>query len=77
MDSKAPLTRLLDLTLGWGECIEKDEAAHPDGVGSADIYDAYQSIAASAEPYWDDAPEVQEITARHFVDAALSARSAA
>jgi len=68
---KDPFTRLLDLTLGWGEYVEKDEAEHPDGVGSADIYDAYQSIATFAEPYWDAAPEVQEMAARHFVDTRL------
>ncbi len=68
MSGKDPSTRLLDLTLGW---VEKDESAPPDGVQSADIYDAYQSIAAFAEPYWDAAPEVQEMAARHFVDMRL------
>ena len=67
MNSKTPLTRLLDLTLGWGEYVEKDEAEHPDGVGSADRYDACQSVATFAEPYWDAAPEVQEMAVRHFV----------
>lgn len=67
-ESKDPFTRLLDLTLGWGEYVEKDEAEHPDGVLSADIYDAYQSIADFAAPYWDAAPEVQEMAVRHFVD---------
>ncbi len=68
---KNPFTRLLDLTLGWGKYVEKDEVKHPDGVRSADIYDAYQSIATFAEPYWDAAPEVQEMAARHFVDTRL------
>lgn len=68
---KDPFTRLLDLTLGWGEYVERDEAEHRDGVSSADIYDAYQSIAEFAEPYWDAAPEVQEMAARHFVDTRL------
>ena len=71
MDSKSPLTRLLDLTLGWGEYVEKDEAEHPDHVLSADLYDTYQSVAAFAEPYWDGAPEVQEMAVRHFVDTRL------
>lgn len=71
MSGKDPFTRLLDLTLGGGEYVEKDESAHPDGVQSADIYDAYQSIAAFAEPYWDAAPEVQEMAARHFVNTRL------
>lgn len=70
-ETKDPFTRLLDLTLGWAEYIEKDEAMHPDVVGSADIYAAYQSIATFAEPYWDAAPEVQEMAARHFVDTRL------
>lgn len=68
---KSPLTRLLDLTLGWGEYVEKDEAEHPDRVLSANLYDAYQSVAAFAEPYWDAAPEVQEMAVRHFVDTRL------
>ena len=71
MDSKDPFTRLLDLTLGWGEYVEKDEMKHPDGVQSADIYEAYQSVATFAEPYWDAAPEVQEMAARHFADTRL------
>ncbi len=68
---KDPFTRLLDLTLGWGEYVEKDEAGHRDSVSSADIYRAYQSIAEFAEPYCDAAPEVQEMAARHFVDTRL------
>jgi len=68
---KDPFTRLLDLTLGWGEYVEKDEAEHRDSVSSADIYHVYQSIAEFAEPYWDAAPEVQEMAARHFVDTRL------
>ena len=68
---KDPFTRLLDLTLGWGEYVEKDEAQHRDSVSSADIYRAYQSIAEFAEPHWDAAPEVQEMAARHFVDTRL------
>lgn len=68
---KDPFTRLLDLTLGWGEYVEKDEAEHRDGVSSADIYHAYQSIAEFAEPYWEAAPEVQEMAVRHFVDTRL------
>lgn len=71
MSSKDPFTRLLDLTLGWGECVEKDEAEHPDSVGSADIYDTYQFTATFAEPYWDTALEVQEMAVRHFVDTRL------
>ena len=67
----SPLTRLLDLTLGWAEYVEKDESEHPDGVSSADIYDAYQSVATFAEPYWDAAPEAQEMAVRHFVDTRL------
>ena len=70
-EMKDSFTRLLDLTLGWGEYVEKDEAEHPDGVQSADLYDAHQSIASFAEPYWDAAPEVQEMTVRHFVDTRL------
>jgi len=68
---KDPFTRLLDMTLGWGEYVEKDEAEHRDSVSSSDIYHAYQSIAEFAEPYWDAAPEVQEMAARHFVDTRL------
>ena len=70
-DRKDPFTRLLDLTLGWGEYVEQDEAEHPDGVQSADIYAAYQSVATFAEPYWEAAPEVQEMAVRHFVDTRL------
>ena len=51
--------------------MEKDEAEHSDGVQSADIYDAYQSVATFAEPYRDAAPEVQEMAVRHFVDTRL------
>ncbi len=29
---KDPFTRLLDLTLGWGEYVEKDEAEHPTAL---------------------------------------------
>ena len=47
---KSPFTRLLHLTPGWAEYVENDEAEHPDGVQSAVIYDAYQSVAAFAEP---------------------------
>ncbi len=68
---KASFTRLLDLTLGWGEYVEQNEAEHPDGVQSADIYAAYQSVATFAEPCWDAAPEVQEMAVCHFVDTRL------
>ena len=68
---KSPFTRLLDLTLGWGEYVENDEAEHPDGVQSSDIYDAYQSIATFAEPYWDADPRTQEMAVRRFVDTRL------
>ena len=68
---KDPLTRLLDLTAGWGEYVEQDETEHPDGIRSADIYEAYQSATTFAEPYWDAAPEVQEMAVRHFVDTRL------
>lgn len=67
-NTKDPFTRLLDLTLAWGEYVEKDETQHPDGVKSDDIYAAYQAVAQFAEPYWDAGPEVQEMAARHFVD---------
>lgn len=70
-EQKDPFTRLLDLTLGWGEYVENDETGHPDGVQSADIYDAYQSVATFAESYWDAAPEAQEMAVRHFVDTRL------
>ena len=36
-----PFARLLALILGWGKFVKKDEAEHPDGIQSADIYDAY------------------------------------
>ena len=68
---KSPLTRLLYLTLGWGEYAEKDEAEHPDSIQSAALYDAHQAVAAFAEPYWDAALEVQEMAVRHFVDTRL------
>ncbi|MBV9851623.1 MAG: hypothetical protein JO250_18290, partial [Armatimonadetes bacterium] len=68
---KDPFTRLLDLTLGWGEYVEGDEAEHGDGVKAADIYAAYQSVAEFAEPFWDASPEVQEMAVRHFVDTRL------
>jgi len=70
-EHKDPFTRLLDLTLGWGEYVEKDETEHQDRVSSADIYHAYQSIAEFAEPYWEADPEVQEMAVRHFVDTRL------
>ena len=70
-EAKDPFTRLLDLTLGWGEYVEKDETAHPDDVSSADIYDTYQSVAGFSEPYWEASPEVQEMAVRHFVDTRL------
>jgi hypothetical protein len=70
-EAKDPFTRLLDLMAGWGEYVEKDEAEHHDTVSSADVYDAYQSVATFAEPYWDSAPEVQEMAVRHFVDTRL------
>ncbi len=59
------------MTLGWGEYVEKDEAEHRDGVSSADIYHACQSITEFAEPYREAAPEVQEMAVRHFVDTRL------
>jgi len=67
-DLKDPFTRLLDLTLGRGEYVEKDEAEHRDIVPSSGIHHAYQPIAEFADPYRESAPEVQEIAARHFVD---------
>ena len=67
-ETKNPFTRLLDLTLGWGEYVEKDETQHPDGVKSGDIYAAYQAVAQFAEPYWDAEPEVQELAALRFVE---------
>ncbi len=69
--AKDPFTRLLDLTLGWGEYVERDEAEHGDGVKSAEIYSLYQSVAKFADPYWDAAPEVQETAARQFVESRL------
>lgn len=68
---KDPFTRLLDLTLGWAEYIEGDEADTADTVKAAEVYAAHQSIAEFAEPYWDAAPEVQEMAVRHFVDTRL------
>ena len=68
---KDPFTRLLDLTLGWGEYVEKDETEHEDGVKAADIYVAYQSVAGFAEPFWESTSEVQEMAVRHFVDTRL------
>ena len=70
-ETKDPFTRVLDLTLGWGEYVEKDEAEHRDSVTAADIYAAYQSVAAFADPFWDAAPEFQEMAVRHFVDTRL------
>ena len=69
--NKSPLARLLDLTLGWDEYVEKDEAEHPDAIQSGNIYNMHQAIATFAEPYWDAAPEAQEMAARHFVDTRL------
>ncbi len=66
--AKDPLTRLLDLTLGWAEYTEQDEAQHPDTLPAADIYNAYSAVAEFAEPYWNAAPEVQEMAVRHFID---------
>lgn len=68
---KDPFTRLLDLTLGWAQYVEGDEADHSDMVKAADVYESYQSIAEFAGPYWDAAPEVQEMAVRHFVDTRL------
>ncbi len=70
-EHKDPLTRLLDLTAGWGEYVEQDETEHPDGIQSADIYQAYHLAATFAEPYWNAAPEVQEMAVRQFVDTRL------
>ena len=66
-----PFTRLLDITLGWGEYVEKDETEHGDSVKASDIYAAYQSVAGFAEPFWESTPEVQEMAVRHFVDTRL------
>lgn len=67
-DLKGPFTRPLDLPLGWGEYVEKDEAEHRGSAFSADIYHICQSIAEFAAPYWEAAPEVQEMAVRHFLD---------
>ena len=40
--AKCPFTRLLDLTLGWAEYVERDEDEHPDSVKSEELQDAYQ-----------------------------------
>ena len=69
--NKDPLTRLMDLTLGWGEYVEKDEAEHPDCVNSASVYDLYQSVAQFAEPYWDAPLDAQETAARQFLETRL------
>lgn len=65
---KDPLTRLLDLTLAWGEYVDKETAEQGDSVKSEDIYAAYQAAAQFAEPYWDGGLEVQEMAVRHFMD---------
>ncbi len=70
-DKKDPFTRLLDLMIGWGEWVEKDEGEHHDLVSASDIYDGYQAVAGFAEPYWQSSPEVQEMAVRHFVDTRL------
>lgn len=70
-DAKDPLTRLLDLTLAWGEYVEKETAEQGDSVKCEDIYAAYQAAAQFAKPYWDAGPEVQEMAVRHFVDTRL------
>ncbi len=66
--NKDPLTRLLDLMLGWAEYTERDEAEHGDKVQSSDIYEAYSSVAEFAEPYWDAPRQVQEMAVHHFMD---------
>lgn len=68
LPAKDPLTRLLNLTLGWAEYAEKDEAEHTDTIPAAAIYNAYSAVDEFAEPYWDAAPEVQEMAVRHFID---------
>ncbi len=68
---KDPITRLLDLTLGWAEYAANDELEHPDSVNSASLYSLYQSIAGFAEPVWDAAPEAQEAMVRQFVETQL------
>ena len=70
-ETKDPITRLLDLTLGWGEYAEKDEAEHPDVITADDIYSLYQSVARFADPVWDAAPELQEARVRQFVETQL------
>ena len=61
----------MDLTLAWGEYVEKNEAEHPDVVEADAIYDLYQSVAQFAEPYWDAPQEAQEKAARQFVETRL------
>ena len=68
---KDPFTRPLGLMIGWGGWVERDEAEHPDRVTASDLYDAHQSVAGFAEPYWEASPEVQEMAVRHFVDTRL------
>lgn len=68
---KDPITRLLDLTLGWAEYAANDEVEHPDSVKSDALYSLYQSVAGFADPVWDAAPEAKEAMVRLFVETRL------
>ena len=68
---KDPITRLLDLKLGWAEHVANDEVEHPDSVKSDALYSLYQSVAGFAEPVWDTAPETQRAMVRQFVETQL------
>jgi hypothetical protein len=70
-ETKDPFTRLLDMTLGWGEYVEKTEEDFSDSVKAEEIYEVYQSVAEFAEPYWDASQEAQEQALRTFIDTRL------
>lgn len=64
---KDVITRMMDLTLGWAEYVERDEAEHPDLVTSAELHGLYQSCAEYFKPYFDSPAEIKEAVALRFV----------
>ena len=51
-----PISRLLDLTIGWAEFVASQEP-RPETVASEALYDLYQAAASLSEPGLTEAEE--------------------
>ena len=68
---KSPITRLLDLTVGWAEYVEATEKEYPDIVSSEEILGLYQAVSGYAWAEWEGTGEEQADVVRRFVEELL------